>query len=78
MIRTIVKSNDNKLTLDPPDDLVGKMIEVIAFSADDMTTVSDKQSSKEVRVADLKNKLRHFNFNSGGYRFDRDEANNCE
>jgi hypothetical protein len=31
MIRTILKSEQNSLTLTLPDDLVGKMIEVIAF-----------------------------------------------
>jgi hypothetical protein len=31
MIRTILKSNQNSLTLTLPDDLVGKLIEVIAF-----------------------------------------------
>jgi DNA gyrase/topoisomerase IV subunit B len=31
MIRTILKSNQNNLTLTLPDDLVGKLIEVIAF-----------------------------------------------
>ncbi len=31
MIRTILKSNKNNLTLTLPDDLVGKLIEVIAF-----------------------------------------------
>ncbi|WP_259068275.1 hypothetical protein HDF24_08700 [Mucilaginibacter sp. X4EP1] len=78
MIRTIVKSNNNKLTLNLPDDLVGKMIEVIAFSVDDMTAGNEELSSKEVRVANLKSKLKHFTFNSGGYKFDRDEANNYE
>jgi len=31
MIRTILKSNQNNLTLILPDNLVGKLIEVIAF-----------------------------------------------
>jgi hypothetical protein len=35
MIRTIVKSNENNLTLTLPDDMVGKLIEVIAFEIKD-------------------------------------------
>ena len=31
MVRTILKSNQNNLTIELPDDLVGKLIEVIAF-----------------------------------------------
>jgi hypothetical protein len=31
MIRTILKSNQNNLTITLPDNLVGKLIEVIAF-----------------------------------------------
>jgi hypothetical protein len=31
MIRTILKSDQNNLTLTLPDELVGKMIEIIAF-----------------------------------------------
>ena len=78
MMRTILKSNKNSLTLELPDDLVGKMIEVIAFSVEDTKEVVNKTTTKEARVTTLKNKLKHFTFNSGGYTFDRDEANDYE
>ncbi|MGZ3871839.1 MAG: hypothetical protein ACXVJD_02910 [Mucilaginibacter sp.] len=42
-----------------------------------MSPIKDT-STKEVRIATLKNKLKHFTFNSGGYKFDRDEANDYE
>jgi hypothetical protein len=35
MIRTILKSNENNLILTLPDELVGKLIEVIAFEIND-------------------------------------------
>ncbi|MBS1531513.1 MAG: hypothetical protein JSU01_14490 [Bacteroidetes bacterium] len=78
MIRTILKSEKNSLTLKLPDDLVGKLIEVIAFPIEDAKDNLMDVSTKEERVAFLKDKLKNFTFNSGGYRFDRDEANDYE
>ena len=78
MIRTILKSSKNNLTLQLPDDLVGKMIEVIAFSIEDTKSTIKDIATKEERVALVKNKLKKFTFNSGGYKFDRDEANDYE
>jgi hypothetical protein len=75
MIRTILKSNTNSLTLELPDDLVGKMIEVIAFSVEGAKIITKDNTPKEARVTALKSKLKNFTFNSGGYKFDRDEAN---
>ena len=77
MIRTILKSDKNRLTLELPDDMVGKMIEIIAFSVDE-TNIVDNNTSKESSVEALKNKLKDFTFNSGGYKFDREDANNYE
>lgn len=65
MIRTILKYDNNKLTLELPDDLVGKMIEIIAFSVEEIngTGITGKESNVET----VKNKLKGFTFNSGGY-----------
>jgi hypothetical protein len=78
MIRTILKSEKNSLTLNLPDDLVGKMIEVIAFSIEDNNVVLKDPSTKEARVAALRDKLKNYAFNSGGYKFNREEANDYE
>jgi hypothetical protein len=78
MIRTILKSDKNSLTLKLPDDLVGKMIEVIAFSIEDSKVDVKDSSTKETRIRLLKSRLKNFTFNSGGYKFDRDDANNYE
>jgi len=74
MLRTIVKSNKSSLTLELPGDLVGKMIEVIAFSVEDTKANTDDNTTKSSRVALLKDKLKEFTFNSGGYKFNRNEA----
>jgi hypothetical protein len=78
MIRTILKSDKNNLIVHLPDDLVGKMIEVIAFSIEDTKSIVKDTLSKEERIAALKGKLKDFTFNSGGYKFDRDDANDYE
>ena len=74
MMRTVVKSNKNSLTLQLPDDLVGKMIDPVENNHNNDTDTSSIAS----RVIDLKSKLKKFTFNSGGYKFNRDEANDYE
>ncbi len=67
--------------LELPDDLVGKTIEIIVFSVEDVTTKNallKDTTSKETRIATLKDKLRSFAFNSRGYKFNRDEANDYD
>ena len=54
------------------------MIEVIAFSVEDAKVIENNNTTKETRVAILKDRLKNFTFNSGGYKFDRDEANDYE
>ena len=78
MIRTILRTNNNSLTLELPDDLVGKIIEVIAFSVEDTKINIKDITPKETRIEVLKDKLKNFTFNSGGYKFNRDEANDYE
>ncbi|HEY4325931.1 MAG TPA: hypothetical protein VGN20_18220 [Mucilaginibacter sp.] len=78
MIRTILKSDKKILVLQLPDDLVGKTIEVIAFSIEDTNTTVKDSISTENSVTAFKNKIKSFSFNSGGYKFDRDEANDYE
>jgi hypothetical protein len=78
MIRTILKSNKNSVTLQLPDDLVGKMIEVIAFSIEDANTIIKDSVPKEISATAFKNKIKEYTFNSGGYKFNRDDANDYE
>jgi hypothetical protein len=78
MIRTILKSTKNSLTLQLPDDLVGKTIEVIAFSIDDNTSITKEDAAITTGIEAFRNKIKNFAFNSGGYKFDRDDANDYE
>ena len=77
MIRTILKPTKRDLLIRLPEHLIGKMIEVIAFEVDESPVVK-KGQSKKTSVEQLKKELAEFSFNSGGYKFDRDEANDYE
>lgn len=46
MIRTILKADQNSLTLTLPDDLVGKLIEVIAFEIKDEAPQANEVNRK--------------------------------
>ena len=67
MIRTVVKTNNNTLTLSIPDKYIGRELEVIAFTKDEgieENMTIEKKVSFTVLHTDIKN-----------YKFDRDEAN---
>lgn len=78
MVRTILKSENNKLTLQLPDDLVGKMIEVIAFSIEDTKNISADSVSKSKRIDAINNVLNKHRVDLSNYKFDRGEANDYE
>ena len=52
MIRTILKSNQNNLTITLPDNLVGKLIEVIAFEIKETDTA--KLSKPKLKPSQLR------------------------
>ncbi|MDF1550024.1 MAG: hypothetical protein P1P88_19520 [Bacteroidales bacterium] len=67
MIRTFIKTKNNKLSLTIPDKYIGRELEVIAFARDEeFEEIS--VSEKEVNFTVL-----HTNFKN--YKFNRDEAN---
>ncbi len=79
MIRTILKSNKNSLTLRLPDDLVGKTIEVIAFEIDQTKPekkIPDADRFKRIEAIDRA--LSKYRFDLSDFKFDRDEANDYE
>ena len=80
MIRTIVKPSKNSLTLQLPDDLVGKTVEVIAFEIDqDVSTSPDKkQLDKGKRMQQIEKGLSNYRIDLSGFKFNRDEANDYE
>jgi hypothetical protein len=79
MIRTILKSDTNSITLKLPDDLVGKTIEVIAFEIDQISP-SEKPGDieKSKRIEAIDKALSKYRVDLSGFKFDRDEANDYE
>jgi hypothetical protein len=67
MIRTIIKTKKNYLTIQLPTEYVGKQLEVIAFMLDEVSENTD-----------IKGKLVTFNavnLDTRGFKFNREEAN---
>lgn len=70
MYRSIVVPKENKLTIELPDQLVGKEVEVLAFEIDKDQPLSGKPSIDEIRSF-----YRTYQVDMTGFKFDRDEAN---
>ncbi|MEO8884978.1 MAG: hypothetical protein ABI367_02875 [Mucilaginibacter sp.] len=79
MIRTILKSDNNQLTLQLPNDMVGKMIEVIAFEIDQITPSKNTNDlEKAEKIAAIDKALSKHRVDLSNFKFDRDEANDYE
>ena len=42
MIRTVITPDNDKISIDVPHDYVGKKVEVIAFTIEEATSITDK------------------------------------
>ncbi len=81
MVRQIVIPEKNQLVIDLPEDFVGKTVEVIAFPLSEPTEDSPEEVSeaeREARLEQLNKSLEGLTFNSGGYKFNREEANDYD
>jgi len=67
MIRTIIKAKKNYLTIQLPNEYVGKQLEVIAFMLEEET---EKNYSKKKEVS-----FDAVSVDTRGFKFNRDEAN---
>ncbi|GJM33663.1 MAG: hypothetical protein DHS20C18_26640 [Saprospiraceae bacterium] len=67
MIRTIITVDKNNLTLQLPDDFLGKQVEVIAFIIEETKAkVTNLSKSKTFSAIKL---------DTNGFKFNRDDAN---
>jgi hypothetical protein len=79
MIRTILKSDKNSLTLELPNDMVGKLIEIIAFEVDKAEAPKKvEEVEKSEKIAALNKALNKYRVNLSDFKFDRDEANDYD
>jgi len=76
MIREIVKPTKNTYTLNLPDEMIGKVVEVIAFEIKKNTEVISTTSTAKKKLSEIKKKYSKYPLVSHvNYKFDRDEAN---
>lgn len=81
MVRQIVVPEKPRLSIDLPEEYVGKSIEVLAFPLNETENSPLEEPSDaelDARVARLKKALEGLTFNSGGYKFNREEANDYD
>lgn len=78
MIRTIIKPTKNNLTIRLPDNLVGKMVEVLAFELETPKDDETKIADNDKRIKALEKGLDKYRMDLSGFKFDRDEANDYE
>ena len=81
MIREIVKPEGNTYLLQLPDEMIGKIVEVIAFEIEEKAQTLPKKTIEELReeVDEILGKYnKHPKISHEGFKFDRDDANNYE
>lgn len=81
MVRQIVIPQDTRLVIDLPEEFVGKSVEVLAFPLNETVNPSDEDPSdveRAARLERLNQELKGLTFNSGGYKFNREEANDYD
>ena len=75
MIREIVKPAGKTYTLNLPDDMIGKTVEVIAFEIEKNTNPAYRSKT----VADIKSKYSKYpSISHENYQFNRDDAHDHE
>jgi len=80
MIREIVESAENTYTLNFPDELIGKKVEVIAFEIEETKiNIEVETFDREQRLKDIRERYAQLpRISHENYKFDRDEANDYE
>lgn len=73
LIREIIVPTGNSYTLNLPDQMIGKQVEVIAFEIENK--ILDEKADKMTRLSESLEDLR---VDLSNYKFDRDEANNYD
>lgn len=78
MIRELIKPIDNTYILNLPDEMVGKMVEIIAFEIDNDTAQPAELKSAQ-SIQDIKKRYARYPIIShDNYRFNREDANDYE
>jgi hypothetical protein len=77
MYREITTVNASVYQIPIPKELRGKKIEIIAFAVDGNNQVLDTDNTALTKTS-FAERTKHLTFDSGDYKFDRNEANDYE
>lgn len=80
MVRQIVVPEDTRLVLDLPEEFIGKRVEITATPLEETESslAEPTDAEREARRQRLEKALEGYRINMGGYKFDRDEANDYD
>ncbi len=72
MYRAIITPTQTSLTIELPEDLVGKPVEVLAFNIQKSDVLADR---KKPSIEEIKKFYAAYQVDMSGFKFNRDEAN---
>ncbi len=73
LIREIIVPTGNSYTLNLPDEMIGKQIEVIAFEIEKKEIIDSADKMERLRES-----LQDMRIDLSNFKFDRNEANNYD
>lgn len=78
LIREIIVPTQNTYTLQLPDEMIGKQIEVIAFEIDKKIVPKDDNKPLPNELADIQKIFEGKRVDLSNFKFNREEANNYD
>ncbi|MCF0053224.1 hypothetical protein LXM25_24350 [Dyadobacter sp. LJ53] len=79
LIREIIVPTGNSYTLNLPDEMIGKQVEVIAFEIGNPTQSADIEiEAGEQKIEKIREIFKDSLVDLSNFKFDRDEANNYD
>lgn len=81
MIRKIIVPTGRQYVLQIPESFIGKNVEVLAFEVIEPDSTGAAQESSETHFqheGSFSERTKNLRYHSGGYRFNREEANDYE
>jgi hypothetical protein len=79
MLRQIITPSEPSFTLQFPNDMVGKTVEIIAFELKEVNSEPlNNEKDKMQRLKRIKDITKNSLVDLSNFRFNRDEANNYE
>ncbi|MCF2503123.1 hypothetical protein L0663_07040 [Dyadobacter sp. CY107] len=79
LIREIIVPTGNSYTLNLPDEMIGKQVEVIAFEIENRVQDVDIESKeREQKIEQIREIYKDSLVDLSNFKFDRDEANNYD